>query len=166
MTEPTPAPTISKKKYFLVLASIMVVFFTVAPYLLGAVLSVVYPTSDVDLELALHDAEVTKVWRNRQLFLHYLDGAVWHMHDFNGFVPADPAARTDMDSDLGYNPSVLARYLRPGDRLTKTAGAPQLTVRRGPVVTQWILYSATPESKLPPPVKIAILPEGDTIVIP
>jgi hypothetical protein len=166
MTEPPVAPTLSKKKYFLVLAGIMVVFYTVAPYLLGGVLSVVYPTTDVNLELVLHDAEVTDVWHNRQLYLYYLDGATWQMHDFNSFVPADSAVRTGMDSDLGYDPSSLGHYLRRGDRLTKAANSPLLTVRRGPITTRWILYAFTPEAKLPPPVKIAILPGGDTVVIP
>jgi hypothetical protein len=153
MTEPTVDPPLSKKKYFLILACMMAVFYTVAPYLLGGVLSVVYPTTDVELETALHDAEVTDIWRNRQLYLYYLDGATWRMHDFNGFVTADSAARTGMDDELGYDASSLGHYLRRGDRLTKAAGSPRLSVRRGAAVTQWILYSATPESNLPPPQK-------------
>ena len=154
MAESPPAPRLSKKKYFLILAGIMAVFYTVAPYLLGGVLSVVYPTTDVELETALHDANITDVWMNRQYYLYYLDGDTWRMHDFNGFVPADSAARTGMNSDLGYDPSSLAHYLRRDDRLTKAANSPLLTVRRGAIVTHWIMYSATPESKVPLPKKI------------
>jgi hypothetical protein len=164
MTEAPPDPPISKKKYFLVVFAIMAVFFTVAPYLLGAVLSVIYPTTDVDLDLTLRNAEVTDVWRNRQLHLHYLDGNSWRMHDFNAFVPADSAARTGMNDTLGYDPSSLAHYLRRGDRLTKAAGSPRLTVRRGAATTQWILYSFTPESRLPEPKRISVI-DGDTMVL-
>ena len=164
MAKTPPAPTVSKKKYFLVLFAIMVVFYTVAPHLLGGVLSVVYPTTDVELDTPLADARVTDIWRNRQLRLFYLNGDTWRMHDFNGFTPADPAARTGMNDTLGYDPSGLGHYLRVGDRLTKAAHTPQLTVRRGADVTHWILYSATPESKLPPPQRISVI-DGDTMVL-
>jgi hypothetical protein len=41
MAEESSTTTVSKKKYFLVLASIMAVFYTVAPTQLGGVLSLV-----------------------------------------------------------------------------------------------------------------------------
>lgn len=165
MEPPVDPPPLSKKKYFLVLAGMMAVFYIVAPYLLGGVVSLVFPIDDVELGVALTDARVTGFEMNRQQYNYQLDGNIYKHYYFNAFVAANPANRTDMDSRLGYDPSDLSHYLRPGDRITKAAGSPRLTVRRGPVVTHWILYSSTPESKLPPPVKIAILPGGDTVVI-
>ena len=163
--EPAAAPPISKTKYFLLLAGIMAVFFAVAPHLLGAVLSVVYPTTGVALETELRDAKVTNVWHNRQLYLYYLDDATWRMHDFNAFVLADPAARMGMNDTLGYDSSDLGHYLRRGDRIRKAANSPLLTVRRGAGSSHWILYSATPESQLPEPKKYFLL-DGDTVFIP
>ena len=100
------------------------------------------------------------------LGLYYLDGDTWRMHDFNGFVPADSAARTGMDSDLGYNPSSLGHYLRRGDRLTKAAHSPELTTRRGSTTTHWILYAFTPEGMRPSPEKPPVWEDEDSIHIP
>ena len=166
MTESPPTPRLSKKKYFLILFSFLAVFYTVAPYVLGGILSVIYPTTDVELDTTLHDAKVTDVWMNRQYYLYYLDGDTWRMHDFNGFVPADSAARTGMNSDLGYNPSSLGHYLRRGDRLTKTAHSPELTTRRGSTTTHWILYAFTPEGMRPSPEKPPVWEDEDSIHIP
>ena len=165
MPEALPDQPISKKKYFLVLFVIMAVFLTVAPYLLGAVFSVVYPTTDVALDTPLADAQVTDVWRNRQQCLYYLDGSAWWMNDFSSFVPADPAGRTGMDDAPGYDYSSLAHHLRRGDRLIKAANSPLLTVRRGAIITHWILFSATPEGKVSAPERSFITNE-DSVVIP
>jgi hypothetical protein len=165
MTEPTIAPPLSKKKTILLLAGFMAVFYTVAPYLLGGVLSLVYPTDDVELDMALADAKVTDFEMNRQQYNYQLDGNVYKHYYFNAFVAADSAARSGMNDTLGYDPSDLGHYLRRGDRLSKAAGSPHLTVRRGSIVTHWILYSFTPEGKLPPPKETPLF-EEDTVAIP
>jgi hypothetical protein len=165
MAETPPAPTLSKKKAFLVLFAFMAVFYTVAPYLLGGVLSLVFPSDDVELDMSLADARVTDFERNRQQYNYQLDGNVYKHYYFNAFVAADSAARSGMNDTLGYDPSDLSHYLRRGDRLTKAAGSPRLTVRRGSVVTHWILYAFTPEGKRPPP-KETPLWETDTVATP
>ena len=168
MTEPTPAPvpatTVSKKKYFLVVAGMMAVFYTVAPYLLGGVLSLVFPIYDADLDMALADAKVTDSERNRQQYNYQLDGNVYKHYYFDAFVAADSTDRRGMNDTLGYDASDLGHYLRRGDRISKAAGSPHLKVRRGPVVTHRLLYSFTPEGKLPPPKETPLF-EEDTVVI-
>jgi hypothetical protein len=90
MAEESSTAPISKKKYFLVMAGLIAILYTVAPTLLGGVLSLVYPTNDVEIETPL-SGRVTNVWVNRQYYLYYLNGDRWVMHDFNGFVAADSA---------------------------------------------------------------------------
>lgn len=160
-----PASPLSKKKYFLVLFAFLAVFYTVAPYVLGGILSVIYPTTDVEISTALVDAKITDVWMNRQYYLYYLNGDNWRMHDFNGFVAANPAARTGKNRDIGWDPSDLAHYLTRGDRITKAANSPRLAVRRGAVITHWIMSSATPESQVPAP-EPPFIANDDSVVIP
>jgi hypothetical protein len=163
MAEESTSAPISKKKYFLVLASIMAVFYTVAPTLLGGVLSIVYPTKDVGLEMPL-TGRVTNVWMNRQYYLYYLNGDRWVMHDFNAYVAADSADRRGMNDTLGYDPSSLAHYLRKGDYLIKAANSPTITVLRGRDTTRWILYKFTPEGQQPQlPQRRVVVVEGDTL---
>ncbi|WP_457069230.1 hypothetical protein [Hymenobacter sp. UYAg731] len=117
-----------------------------------------------DLKLALADARVTNITRSRQQYMYYLDDNELESYDFNGFVHTNPALRQDMSDTLGYDPSDLGHYLRRNDRLTKAANSPLVTVHRGSIVTHWILYSATPESKVPPPKKYVVM-DGDTILV-
>ncbi|WP_345055780.1 hypothetical protein [Hymenobacter glaciei] len=114
--------------------------------------------------MALADAKVTDVSMNRQYYHYYLNGDIYKQYDFNGYVAADPVDRTGMKDTLGYDPSSLGHYLRRGDRLTKAAKSPLVTVHRGSIVTHWILYSATPESKVPPPKKYVVM-DGDTVMV-
>lgn len=163
MTDENPAPPISKKKYLLIVAAILAVFYTVAPTLLGGVLAVLYPSEDVAYDTALR-ARITDTWMNRQYYLYYLNGDKYKMHDFNSFVAADSAARRGMNDTLGYDPSTLSHYLRTGDSLFKAAQSPRLTVRRGPATTHWILYKYTPEGRQPVvPQRRVVVVDSDTL---
>ena len=165
MADAPPDPPVSRKKNILAIVAFFAAFYTIVPFLFGGGLASLLPPSTEDFDMALADAKVTDVSMNRQQYYYSLDGDLLQNYSFNAYAAADPAARTGMSGDLGYDPSDLGHYLRLGDRLTKAAGSPQLTVHRGSIVTNWILYSATPESKLPPPKKIFML-DGDTVVIP
>lgn len=165
MTEAPPNPPISRKKQLLKILAFLAVFYTVVPFLAGGGLACFFPPSTKDFDRALADARVTDVSMNRQQYSYQLDEDIYQTYNFNAFVAADSTARTGMNDTLGYDPSDLGHYLRLGDRLTKAAHSPLLTVRRGAVVTHWILYSFTPESQLPPPRKVFIL-DGDTVDIP
>jgi len=165
MAEMTPDQPVSRRKNFLAIGAFLVGFYTIVPFLLGGGLSQFLPPSTEDLEMALADATVTAVSMNRQQYTYQLDDNVYKHYNFNAFEAANPSDRTGMSDELGYDPSDLGHYLRRGDRLTKAANSPHLTVRRGSITTHWILYSATPESKLPPPQKAFIL-DGDTVIIP
>lgn len=146
------------------IVGILAVFYTVVPFLLGGGLASLLPPSTEDFDMALADARVTDFEMNRQQYTYQLDGDVYKHYNFNGFVAADSAARRGMSDTLGYDPSDLGHYLRRGDRLTKAARSPLLTVQRGTFVTHWILYSATPESKVPPPKKYVVM-DGDTVLV-
>ncbi|MBO2009804.1 hypothetical protein [Hymenobacter negativus] len=163
--EVPPAPPVSRKKNILAILAFLAAFYTIVPFLLGGGLAGLLPPSTEDFDMALTDAEVTDVSMNRQQYTYQLDGNDYKHYNFNAFDAANPADRTGMSDELGYDPSDLGHYLHRGDRLTKAANSPLLTVRRGTIVTHWILYSATPESKLPPPKKVFML-DGDTVVIP
>jgi hypothetical protein len=166
MTEAPPGPPVSRWKNVLSIMAFLAVFYTVVPFIFGGALARFFPPSTEDIDMALTDAKVTDVSMNRQQYTYQLDDNVYKHYNFNAFVRADPTIRRGMSDTLGYDPSDLGHYLRRGDRLTKAAHSPLLTVRRGVHVSHWLHYSATPESKLPPPKKIAILQGGDTVVIP
>ena len=165
MAETPPDPPVSKWKNFLAIAAFLAAFYTIVPFLLGGGLAGLLPPSTEDFDMALIDAKVTASEMNRQQYTYQLDDNIYKHYNFNAFDAANPADRTGMSDRLGYDPSDLGHYLRRGDRLTKAAHSPHLKVRRGAIVTHWILYSATPESNLPPPKKFFML-DGDTIVIP
>jgi hypothetical protein len=123
-----------------------------------------FPYEEQQLGMVLADARVTAISENRRNYTFYLDGSETERYNFNSYVSANPALRQAVDETLGLDPSDLAHYLRRNDRLTKAANSPLLTVRRGATLTRWILYSATPKGKLPPPKEYIIL-TGDTVLL-
>ena len=166
MTQPADDAPVSKWKNFLAIAAFFAAFYTIVPFLLGGGLTSWLPPSTEDFDMALTDAKVTDFEMNRQQYNYQLDENIYKHYYFNAFVSADSAARTGMDSDLGYDPSDLGHYLRRGDRLTKAAHSPELTTRRGSTTTHWILYAFTPEGMRPSPEKPPVWEDEDSIHIP
>ena len=127
-------------------------FFTIVPFVMsGGLKEFFFPYNEEQLKMALADARVTEVSESRRQYTYYLDDDDTEDYSFNSYVHAEPALRKDMNDTLGYDTSDLGHYLRLGDRLTKAANSPLVTVRRGSFVTHWILYSATPEGQRPTP---------------
>jgi hypothetical protein len=165
MAQNLPQPPPSKLKGCLALVGFFAAFFTVVPFIMGGGLGeLFFPHEERQLKLVLADARVTAISENRQQYTYYLDNNELESYNFNAYVSANPALRKQVDDSLGLDRFDLGHYLRLQDRLTKAANSPLLMVQRGPVVTHWILYSATPESKLPPPKKYTII-DGDTVLI-
>lgn len=164
MAEPAPAPPPSKLKGCLTLIAFCAVFFLLVPFVLtGGLQEFFFPNKERQLQLVLANARVTAISENRRQYTYYLDDNETEPYNFNGYVSANPALRKPVDDSLGVDLFDLGHYLRLDDRLTKAAQSPWLTVQRGPLVTHWILYAATPEGQLPPPKKYIII-DGDTVV--
>lgn len=164
MADPLPQPPTSQLKGCLTLVAFCAVFFLIMPFILGGGLrELFFPDEEQQLQLVLADARVTAISENRRQYTYYLDDNETESYNFNGYVSANPALRKPVDDSLGLDLSDLGHYLRLADRLTKAANSPLLTVQRGPLLTHWILYAATPEGKLPPPKKYIIV-AGDTVV--
>ena len=160
MAETSPAAPGSGWIGSAIVIGLFLLIFVVAP-----VYNTFFPQSDHSLQLVLTDAKVTDVSETNRHFSYHLDGNEQVEYNFRQFVAADPAARKGYDGDVGWDSSDLSHYLRLGDRLSKAANSPLLTVHRGAVVTHWILYSATPEGKVPPPER-PFITHGDSTVIP
>ena len=158
MAETHPAPPGASSPGSWLMVALFLLLFVVSP-----IYQTFFSTPENALDLVLTDARVTDVAETNRHFSYQLDGQDRPAYGFREFVAADPAARKGYDGDVGWDASDLSHYLRLGDRLSKAAGSPYLTVRRGPIVTHWILATATPESK--PPKKTAGLPGGDTAVV-
>jgi hypothetical protein len=164
MAEIPPATPTSKRKGCFTLVAFCAVFFLLLPFILeGGLTEFFFPYEEQQLKMALADARVTAISENRRQYTYYLDDNETEDYNFNGYVSANPALRKQVDDSLGLDPFDLGHYLRLQDRLTKAANSPLLTVQRGPLVTHWILYAATPEAKLPPPKKYIIV-AGDTVI--
>lgn len=164
MDKTPPEPPVSRKKNVLKIVAFLAAFYTIVPFLMGGGLASLLPPSTEDFDMALTDIKVTDVSMNRQQYTYQLGDNIYKHYDFNSFKAAARAARKGMNDTLGYDPSDLGHYLRLGDRLTKAAHSPLLTVHRGSIVTHWILYSATPDSKPPLP-KRPFITHGDTSII-
>ena len=165
MTELPPEPPASKLKGCLTIVAFFAAFFTIVPFVMdGRLKEVFFPYDEQQLKMTLADARVTDITRSRQQYTYYLDDNELESYNFNGYVHTTPALRKDMNDTLGYDPSDLGHYLRRNDRLTKAANSPLVTVQRGSIVTHWIMYSATPESKAPPPKKYVVM-DGDTVMV-
>jgi len=161
MAEPSPTKPASDWIGSSIIWGLFLLIFVAAP-----VYNAFFRPPDDNLPLVLADAEVTDVSETNRRFSYHLNGDDQEEYNFRDFVAADPAARKGFNGDVGWDSSDLSHYLRLGDRLTKAAHSPWLTVQRGPIITRWVLSTFTPEAEPPPPVNIAILPEGDTVVIP
>jgi hypothetical protein len=159
MANTPPAPTGASSPGSWLMVALFLLLFVVSP-----IYHAFFSSPENELDLVLTNAKVTDVSETNRHFSYHLDGQDQPEYNFREFVAADPAARKGYDEDVGWDSSDLSHYLRLGDRLSKTAHSPLLTVRRGAVVTHWLHYSATPESKMPPPRKIFIL-DGDTVDI-
>ena len=156
----------SKLKGCLTLFTLFAVFFTVVPFIMGGGLTeFLFPFNERQLKMVLADARVTDILESRRYYTHCLDGNEAETYNFNTYVSANPALRKKMDDSMDYDDSDLAHYLRRGDLLTKAANSPLLTVRRGTITTHWILYSATPEGKVPTPER-PFITHGDTAITP
>jgi hypothetical protein len=154
MAQTSSAPPTSKLKGCLTLIAFFVTFFILAPFILwGGLREFFFPYEEQQLKMVLTDARVTAISENRRQYTYYLDDNETENYNFNGYVSANPALRKQVDDSLGLDLFDLGHYLRLHDRLNKAANSPLLMVQRGPLVTHWILYSATSEGKLPPPKK-------------
>lgn len=154
----------SKLKGCLTLFALFAAFFTIVPFVMsGGLTAFFFPYNERQLKMVLADARVTDISESRRQFTYYLDGNETDSYNFNSYVSANPALRKQVNDSLGLDLQDLGHYLRRGDRLTKAANSPLLTVQRGSIVTRWILYSATPEGQLPPPKKYIIV-DGDTVI--
>jgi hypothetical protein len=163
MAETPPEPPTSKLRGCLTLVAFFVAFFIIGPFIMwGGLTEFFFPYKEGQLKMVLADARVTAISENRRQYTYYLDNET-EDYNFNGYVSANPALRKQVDDSLGLDPFDLGHYLRLQDRLTKAANSPLLTVQRGPVVTHWILYAATPEAKLPPPKRYVVI-DGDTVI--
>lgn len=151
MTQAPADPPVSRWKHALRMLAFLALFYGVAWCLLGDGLARFFPPSSEAIDMALADALVTDVEMNRQQYTYQLNHNVYKHYNFNAFAAADPAARKGMNDTLGYDPSDLGHYLHRGDRLTKAAHSPLLTVRRGLIVTRWLHYSAIPDDTPAPP---------------
>jgi hypothetical protein len=160
-----PKPHTSKLKGCLNLIVFLITFFVIIPFILwGGLKEYFFPYEEEQLKMVLADAQITAISENRQQYTYYLDDNDMEPYNFNGYVSTNPALRKQVDDSLGLDLFDLGHYLHLHDHLTKAANSPLVTVRRGSLVTHWILYSATPESKLPPPKKYTII-DGDTVLI-
>ena len=165
MAQTPSQPPPSKLKGCLTLAAFFAAFFLLVYLIMGGGLQeFFFPYEEQQLKLGLAAARVTAISENRQQYTYYLDNNETQAYNFNGYVSANPALRKQVDDSLGLDRFDLGHYLRLQDRLTKAANSPLLSVQRGPLVTHWILFSATPEGKLPPPKNYAIL-DGDTVLL-
>ena len=140
--------------------ALFLLIFVAAP-----VYNIFFPQSDNGLQLALTDAKVTTVSETNRRLSYHLDGNELEEYNFRDFVGADPAARTGYDEDVGWDSSDLSHYLRQGDRLSKAANSPNLTVRRGTTITHWVLDAFTPESKRPLPAKPPVAESPDSVYL-
>ena len=161
MAETPPNPSISEWIGSRIMLFLFLFIFVIAP-----LYNTFFPPSDDELKLVLTEAKVTDVSETNRHFSYHLDDNELEEYNFRSFVAADPAARKGYDEDVGWDSSDLSHYLRLGDRLTKAGGSPQLTVRRGPVVSHWILDSAIPESQQSPPKKPRVIATEDSLYIP
>jgi hypothetical protein len=164
MAEPPPEPPTSKLKGCLTLMVFFVTFFIIGPCIMwGGLTEFFFPYKERQLKMVLADARVTAISENRRQYTYYLDDNETEAYNFNGYVSVNPALRKQVDDSIGLDPFDLGHYLRLQDRLTKAANSPLLTVQRGPVVTHWILYAATPAAKLPLQKKYIVI-VGDTVI--
>ena len=135
-------------------------------FVIGPVYNTFLAPPNDDLHLVLADAKVTDVSETNRHFSYHLDGNELEEYNFRSFVAANPAARKGYNEDVGWDSSDLSHYLRLGDRLTKAANSPLLTVRRGDSVTHWLHYSAIPESKVAASKEAAGMADADSVRIP
>ena len=128
-------------KDWMKLVLFVVVFFAAAPYVLRAIMKVLYPRTEVSAATAL-SAHITGSYVNRGYHLYYLDGNQQQYYDFNAFEQdLTPERRQQLHLDE-WNTPVLGRYLQTGDLVVKAANSPRLTVTRGSTVTHWVLASS------------------------
>ena len=158
-----PPYTVAEKLRSFALAFCIGVFLLVAMATLNWAWQEYFVDHERNLKMALADARVTDVSENRRQFTYRLDGNEIDDYNFNSYVSANPALRKQVDDSLGLDLQDLGHYLHLGDRLTKAANSPLVTVHRGSIVTHWILYSATPEGQRPPPKKYIVV-NGDTVI--
>ena len=158
-----PPYTVAEKWRSFALAFCIGVFLLVAMATLSWAWQEYFVDREQDLKMALVDARVTAVSETNRRFSYQLDGNELEEYNFRSFVAANPAARTGYDEDVGWDSSDLSHYLRQGDRLSKAANSPRLTVRRGTVITHWLLDASTSESKRPPPAKPPAMESPDSI---
>ena len=126
-------------KDLLKIATVIVLFYFAAPYLLRAALWLFQkPMVAVGYETAVA-GHVTGYEMNRQYYLYYLNDDKKAQYDFNAFgassasVEAHKLGLTRQELD---SPG-LGTYLKKGDRVNKVAQSTELTVHRGDTITHW-----------------------------
>lgn len=129
-------------KAILLLVGIMLLFFTVVPYLVGGGVATYLGPYKV---LAYADAlqgRITGVEIERQYHTYYLDNDTEHKYSFNAFdQPLTPAQQQlSLGNRIDLN---LGLHLKVGDYLSKQANSRLLTVQRGDSTSRW--FCSTPE---------------------
>ncbi|GAB3638050.1 hypothetical protein GCM10027422_36400 [Hymenobacter arcticus] len=128
-------------KAILFVVGIMLLFYTVVPYLVGGgVATFLGPFKAIKYADAIQ-GRITGVEIERQYHTHYLDNDTEHKYSFNAFDQPLTSAQQHLSAgdkiDLN-----LGQQLEVGDYVTKQANSTVITVQRGDSTSRW--FCSTP----------------------
>lgn len=130
-------------KVILAIIGFALLFFLVAPYLLGGWLAITQKPHRFIHYAEAVQGRITSVEVERQFHKYYLDNNTKLWYSFNEFMPAlTPAQQQHLSQaeDFALN---LGQNLEVGDYVTKQPNSTLLTVQRGDSTSRW--FCSPPE---------------------
>jgi hypothetical protein len=124
-------------KVILSIIGFTLLFFLVAPYLLGGWFAITQKPHHFIHYAEAVQGRITSVEIERQFHKYYLDNNTKRWYSFNEFMPAlNPAQQQHLsqEEDFALN---LGQNLEVGDYVTKQPNSTLLTVQRGDSTSRW-----------------------------